>query len=54
VIHSFGVDGFGFPCLSNFPAPIKNFFYEALGPLPHLLGYVSLSIITLLVLQTIP
>ncbi len=49
-----GVSGVGFPLLSNFPSLIKNYFYLDLGPNFHLLGYVSLSIITLLVFATKP
>src|SRR3990167_5383053 len=36
------------------PCSIRYFFLVALGPTPHLLGYRSLSMITLLVFATTP
>merc|ERR1711991_1260662 len=54
VSASGAVLGLALPYLSNFPSFTRAFFFCATGPNPHLLGYVSLSIITLLIFATTP
>ena len=40
--------------INTLPSLIIVFFIDAVGPNPHFLGYVSLSIITLFIFATTP